>query len=102
VDKVLGADLGIDLADPLQVLVEVGVVEREVLHDLGRDREYLAPLRKEVLDKQVKVHGQVVDELALTPLCLEAELEGQQPKDVVGFVVARVRVQHIQDLHCLS
>ena len=79
------------------------IVEIEILHDLASNGENLVPVGEQILDEQVQIHGQIVYELALVVLLVgERELKGQQPVDVVGLVVARVRVQHVENLHGLT
>lgn len=96
-------NLRVDFGNLLQMLEKHRIVEIEILHDLASNGENLVPVGEQVLDEQVQIHGQIVYELALVVLLVgERELKGQQPVDVVGFVVARVRVQHVEDLHGLT
>ena len=96
-------NLRVDFGNLLQMLEKHRIVEIEILHDLASNGENLVPVGEQVLDEQVQIHGQIVYELALVVLLVgERELKGQQPVDVVGFVVARVRVQHVKDLHRLT
>ena len=56
-DGYFGVDLRSNFRDRLQMIVEFGIVRRQVGHDLAGNGEHARPFGETVTNEQIEMHG---------------------------------------------